>query len=110
MLQSQLCYYWGELWKQFLPKGPIKVLATVDISLHIGIYLSVYTRNFNVPFSNLECRVLFFLIFQIVSFGYDDFTCISNPGGPASRDFYCVIHVSVLKATNFIKALLLGLQ
>lgn len=56
---SQLCCYWGELWKQFLPKGPIKVLATVDISLHIGIYLSVYTRNFNVPFSNLECRFFF---------------------------------------------------
>lgn len=110
MLESQLCYYCGELWKQFLPKGPIKVLATVDISLHIGIYLSVYTRNFNVPFSNLECSFFFnfpelypldMMILHVYPTQGDE-----NQG----IDFHCDIHVSVLKAADFIKALLIGLQ
>lgn len=35
------------------------VLATLHVSLHIGIYLFVYTRNFEEPISNLEYRHFF---------------------------------------------------
>lgn len=48
------------------------VLATLDVSLHIGIYLLVYIRHFNIPFSNMEYRI-FVLFSGIVPFGYDDF-------------------------------------
>lgn len=84
------------------------VLATLDVSLHIGIYLFVYTGNFEVPISNLEYR-LFCLFFRIVSFGYDDFTCISNPGWPTSRDCFVVV-ILFLSIKGFIKALPLRLQ
>lgn len=36
------------------------VLATLDVSLHIGMYLFVYTGNFEVPISSLEYRLFCF--------------------------------------------------
>lgn len=90
-VQSRSVIIGDELWKQFHQKDQsFVVLATLDVSSHIGIYLFVYTGNFEVPISNLEYR-LFCLFSRIVSFGQDDFTCISNPGWPTSRDCFVVV-------------------
>lgn len=83
------------------------VLATLDVGLHIRIYLLGYARNFNIPFSNLEYR--FFLFSRIVSFGYDGFYMSIHP---TQGDQYqgtgfhcCDLHFSILWAADCIKAL-----